>query len=56
MNTRTAAYGRLLADLEARSAASDAAAAEALDNLLQAGAELADAMAATADALREAGR
>ena len=51
MNTRTAAYGRLLADLEARSAASDAAAAEALEELKAAGLALADRMAALADAM-----
>ena len=56
MNSRTAAYGRLLADLEARSGASDAAAAEALEELLQAGNDLADAMAATAAAMEEAAR
>ena len=51
MNTRTAAYGRLLADLQARSAASDAAAAEALEELKAAGLALADRMAALADAM-----
>lgn len=51
MNTRTAAYGRLLADLQARSAASDAAAAEALEELNAAGLALADRMAALAAAM-----
>ena len=51
MNTRTAAYGRLLADLMARSAATDHAAAEALEELTTAGLELAQAMAATIDAM-----
>ena len=56
MQPRTAAHGRLLADLVARSTATDAAAAEALDELNSAGLELAEAMAATAAAMEEAGR
>ena len=49
--TTAADYGRRLADLVARSAASDAAAAEALEELTTAGLELAAAMAATINAM-----
>ena len=49
---RAADYGRRLADLVARSAATDHAAAEALEELTTAGLELAAAMAATIDAMQ----
>jgi hypothetical protein len=48
---RAADYGRRLADLVARSAATDEAAAAALDELTSAGLELAEAMDATAAAM-----
>jgi hypothetical protein len=51
---RTAALAARLRDLQARSDASDQAAAAALDELTTAGHELADTMAALADALRQA--
>jgi hypothetical protein len=51
---RAADYGRRLADLVARSAASDEAAAAGLDELTVAGLELAEALDATAAAM-EAG-
>jgi hypothetical protein len=47
----TATLAARLADLQRRSVATDAAAAEALQQLQQAGAEMADAMAAVADAM-----
>jgi hypothetical protein len=52
---RTASLAARLRDLQARSDASDQAAAAALHELTTAGHELADTMAALADALREAG-
>ena len=51
---RTASLAARLRDLQARSDASDQAAAAALDELKTAGHQLADTMAALADALREA--
>ncbi|MBW4531553.1 MAG: hypothetical protein KME02_12800 [Aphanothece saxicola GSE-SYN-MK-01-06B] len=51
---RTAELAARLAALEATSAASDAAAAAALEELIQAGTELAAAMARTIDALEAA--
>ena len=48
---RAADYGRRLADLVARSAASDEAAAAGLDELTTAAQQLAEAMAATAAAM-----
>ena len=51
---RAADYGRRLADLVARSAATDHAAAEALEELHAAGLELATAMGALAEAMEEA--
>ena len=54
MNTRAADFGRRLADLQARSAQTDAAAAEALEELHAAGLELADAMASTITAMEAA--
>jgi len=48
---RAADYGRRLADLQARSALSDAAAAAGLDELTAAGLELAEAMEAAASAM-----
>ena len=50
---RAADYGRRLADLVARSAATDHAAAEALEELNTAGLELAQAMTATITAMEE---
>jgi hypothetical protein len=51
---RTAALAARLHDLQARSDASDQAAAAALDELKTAGNELVDTMAALAEALRQA--
>jgi hypothetical protein len=48
---RAADYGRRLAELQARSALSDAAAGVSLDELTTAGLELAEALEATASAM-----
>ena len=51
MHNKTAAIAARLADLQRRSRATDAAAAADLQQLLRQGQQLADAMAAVADAM-----